>query len=77
MSIACKPATFVKLLISCPTGRFHKDEIGRVLDLDSDKYDFKVFLGSCWCPTLFHTGRFQLMERVLYFYKNEVQIIPE
>jgi len=59
-----------KLLINDTVGRFKAGEIGKLIENDFPKYDYCVDLGSA----LIDSGTIQ---RVFYFYKDEVEIIQE
>jgi hypothetical protein len=63
-----------KILYTDPSMRFKADEIGTVMKNDFPKYDYKIDLGVIKSVKIFGDGIPIDMQRIFYFYKNEVQI---
>jgi hypothetical protein len=70
--------TEAKIINDDPIGRFKAGEIGIILENDYDsKYDYKVELPGIRAekavPPFLREG--DVISRVYYFYKNEIEII--
>ena len=64
----------VEVLIDDPGGRFHKGEVGTVLELCFSKYDYSVLLPGC-NPAPEFLSLVTTLPRLYFFNSNEVREI--
>lgn len=69
----------VKTLFDDPAGRWMAGEVGEVLENTyAEKYDYEVKLnGAVPLHNFLGTGQTVYAVRVYYFYKSEVEVVPE